>query len=272
MPTALVTGASSGIGLAFATELAARGYDLVLVARDPERLARAGERLRSRGVQVSELSADLGRRDDLSRVEAVFDEQAIDLLVNDAGFAAHDDLLDADWQRQVQALDVMCLAVLVLSGAAARAMAERGHGEIVNISSMNALIPVDNYSAVKAWVVTYTEALASRLNGTGVHANVTIAGWVKTDFHAAAGLERPHIPGWVWVPVASLVTQALGDVSRGRIRTVPTLHWRIAAWALQHGPLALSRAVSRKVRSGHDKNRIPTSPQHTQHAQEEGAA
>lgn len=229
----------------------------MLVARDRQRLDSAARAVHNKyRVQVDPVSADLSDRDDIARVEKLFATRRIDLLVNDAGFAAHDDLLDEDWSAQARALDLMCLAVLVLSGAAARQMVARGSGEIINISSMNSLIPADNYAAVKAWVNSYTEGLAARLAGTGVHANVTITAWVKTQFHAAAGLDRPNIPDWVWVPVRSLVKLALRDVRRGKIRSVPTLRWRLAAWALQHGPLVLPRRVSTWVRSEHDNNRI----------------
>lgn len=257
MATALVTGGSSGIGCAFATELASQGYDLVLVARGAKRLGSAAQALRDKyGVQVDELGADLSNTDDVQRVAQIFSTKRIDLLINGAGFAAHDDLLAEDWSGQQRAFDVMGLGVLVLSGAAAREMVKRGHGGIINIASVNALIPADNYSALKAWTINYTEGLAARLAGTGVHVNVTIAAWVKTDFHAAAGLARPHIPKWAWVPVDSLVKLALADLKRGKIRSVPTLRWRIAVWVLQHGPLSWQRKISHWVRSEHDKNRL----------------
>lgn len=252
MATALVTGGSSGIGYAFAQKLAARGDDLVLVARDEPKLRSAAETLRTLyGIDVDTVVADLASRTDLQRIERLLAERPVDTLVNNAGFAAHDDLLDHDWSRQETAFDVMCLAVLVLSGAAARAMIARGHGEIVNVSSLNALISADNYSAVKGWVLGYTQALDARLDATGVHATAVLPGWVKTNFHAAAGLSRPHIPGWAWIEPAEVADCALDAVRRGRTVCVPTTRWRIAAWALRHGPDALPRLVARSVRSGH---------------------
>ncbi len=252
MATALVTGGSSGIGYAFAQKLAARGDDLVLVARDEPKLRSAAETLRTLfGVHVETVVADLASRDDLKRIERLLADRPIDTLVNNAGFAAHGDLLDEDWSAQETAFDVMCLAVLVLSGAAARAMVGRGHGEIVNISSINALICADNYSSVKSWVLSYTRALNARLEHTGVHATAVLPGWVKTNFHAAAGLRRPHIPGWLWVEPADVASSALEAVHRGQVLCVPTVRWRFAAWVLRHGPDALPRFVARSVRSGH---------------------
>ncbi|WP_091968774.1 SDR family NAD(P)-dependent oxidoreductase [Propionibacterium cyclohexanicum] len=252
MATALVTGGSSGIGYAFAQQLAARGDDLVLVARDEPKLRSAAETLHTLfGVDVETVVADLSVREDLVRVERLLGDREIDTLVNDAGFACHGDLLDEDWSVQAAAFDVMCLAVLVLSGSAGRAMSARGRGEIINVSSINALLGADNYSAVKRWMVSYTEALAGRLAGTGVRASVVLPGWVKTNFHSAAGLERPHIPGWLWVKPSQVAASALDAVRRGAVICVPTVRWRIAAWALRHGPDALPRVVARSVRSGH---------------------
>ena len=192
MATALVTGGSSGIGLAFAHALAARGDDLVLVARDGSRLDAAAQQLRARhGVAVETLPADLADVAGIRTVEAFIDAHEIDVLVNSAGFAAHADLLDADWSGHAGALTAMALAVLVLSGAAGRQMVRRGAGGIVNVASVNALIDADVYSATKRWVVSYTEALAGRLAGTGVHATVVLPGWARTNYHAAAGMRRP---------------------------------------------------------------------------------
>ncbi|MFT8395649.1 SDR family NAD(P)-dependent oxidoreductase [Propionibacterium sp.] len=252
MATALVTGGSSGIGYAFARKLAERGDELVLVARHEDRLRAAAETLHTTyGVTVDTVVADLSSRDDLLAVERIFAERPIDVLVNNAGFAAHAKLLDEDWSNQAKALDVMCLAVLVLSGAAARTMTSRGVGRIINISSVNALIGTDNYSAVKRWMITYTQALDLELAGTGVHATVALPGWVKTNFHQAAGLDRPHIPGWLWVSPEEVAESVLADADRGQVLCVPTTRWKVAAWVLRHGPDALVKCVSNAVASGH---------------------
>ncbi|WP_316668480.1 SDR family NAD(P)-dependent oxidoreductase [uncultured Propionibacterium sp.] len=254
MSSALVTGGSSGIGLAFAHALAARGDDLVLVARDESRLEAAAQQLRARhGVAVETLSADLADQDGIRTVEALVDAHEIGTLVNNAGFAAHTDLLDADWSGQAEALNAMALAVLVLSGAAARQMIGRGTGEIINVASVNALIDADVYSATKRWVISYTEALAGRLAGTGVHATAVLPGWVRTNYHAAAGMRRPHLPGWAWVEPDQVAAEALGAVARGRTQTTPKAVWKAAAWMLRHGPAGLARLVADRVRSGHDR-------------------
>ncbi|RLP07113.1 SDR family NAD(P)-dependent oxidoreductase [Propionibacterium australiense] len=254
MSTALVTGGSSGIGLAFADALAARGDDLVLVARDTARLEAAARQLRGRHrVTVETLSADLTSLDGIRSVESFIESHEIATLVNNAGFAAHTDLLGADWSGQVDALNAMALAVLVLSGAAGRQMTGRGAGEIVNVSSINALIDADVYSATKRWVIGYTEALAGRLSGTGVHATVVLPGWVRTNYHAAAGMRRPHLPGWAWTSPGQVAAEALAAVAAGRVQVTPKAIWKVAGWVLRHGPAWLPRRVAAGVRRGHDK-------------------
>ena len=170
MATALVTGGTAGIGAVFARQLAQRGHDLVLVARDQTRLETAAADLRRRGVEVEVLVADLADRSDVQRVvDRVADPlRPVDLVVNNAGFGVHGSLLSGDVAEHEQALAVMCRAVLVLSAAAGKAMCSRGRGAIVNVSSVAGFVTMGSYSAVKSWVTTFSEGLAGELSGTGV--------------------------------------------------------------------------------------------------------
>lgn len=250
MPTALVTGGTSGIGLAFAAELAERGHDLVLVARDPARLQQTASELTGRfGCRVETLTADLAVRADLDPIVARLTDpqRPVDVLVNNAGFGLNASLLDADVTVQEQAMAVMCTAVLILGGAAGRAMKSRGRGTIINVSSVSAWIIKGNYSAIKRWVLTYTQALALELAGTGVQATAVCPGWVKTDLHERAGVSRPKLPGWAWVDATEVARTALAAAGRGKVVAVPTRRWRLAVWALEHGPAALPRYISRKI-------------------------
>lgn len=250
MASALITGGTSGIGLAFADELAGRGMDLVLVARDEQRLAQAAEDLtRRHGVQVETIRADLGVRADLDPViERLTDgDRPVDVLVNNAGFGLNASLLDPDTSIQERAMDVMCTAVLILAGAAGRAMVERGRGTIINVASVSAWILKGNYSAIKQWVLTYTKALALELDGTGVQATAVCPSWVKTELHARAGVARPKLPGWAWVEASEVARCALSAAQHGRVVAVPSGVWRIAVWFLDHGPEALPRYVARKI-------------------------
>jgi uncharacterized protein len=250
MPTALITGASSGIGAAFARTLAGRGHALVLVARDTERLEAAAESLRSEyAVEVEVLPADLSDRADVARVaERVADaDRPVDLLVNNAGFGLNSRLTGPDLSEQERALNVMCRAVLLLSGAAGRAMRERGSGAIVNVSSLAGFFSIGGYSAVKAWVTAYTEALAVELAGTGVTATAVCPGFVHTEFHDRADLDMSMLPAAGWTDVEDVVRLGLRDAARGRVVSVPTLRYRTVSGLARHAPRAVIRRVSRGV-------------------------
>ncbi len=186
MATALVTGGTSGIGAEFARSLAARGFDLVLVARDRARLESIAAELHAAlGIQVEVLQADLAVRSEVQRVADRLTDAArpIEFLVNNAGFGVHSSLLSEDTSAHEHALDVMVRAVLILGGAAARAMRARGHGSILNVSSVAAFMTMGSYSAIKGWVASYSEGLAVELRGSGVTVTALCPGWVRTEFH-----------------------------------------------------------------------------------------
>lgn len=251
MATALITGGTSGIGHGFARELAARGHDLVLVARDTERLERiASELSAAHGVEVEVMTADLSVRDDVTRVADRLEDQArpVDLLVNNAGFGLHSRVLDkSELDLHKRALDVMCFAVLELAAAAGRAMKERGSGAIINVSSTSAAIFSGNYSAIKAWVRTFSSGLALELRDTGVTVTALLPGWVKTEFHDRAGIKATNLPPIVWIDVDTLVRQCLADVARGRVESIPTLKWKVAMFVGDHGPRGFTRWFTRQL-------------------------
>lgn len=252
MATALVTGGTSGIGATFARTLAARGDDLVLVARDETRLQAMADELRAaHGVAVEVLAADLSDRDQVGTVaDRLADpERPIDLLINNAGFGLHSRLLDPDTSTHERALDVMCRAVLVLGGAAGRAMRDRGHGAIVNVGSTAGFVTMGHYSAVKSWVIVYSEGLANELRDTGVQVTALCPGWVRTEFHERAGINVSKLPGPVWIDGQRLVDECLADVSKGRIISIPTKRYSVAIFAARLAPRRVIRAISRGLSS-----------------------
>src|SRR5690606_28262611 len=181
MATALITGASAGLGLEFAWQLATARHDVVLVARNAERLERLATQLRAAaGVRAEVLPADLAVREDVERVAERLraTERPVSLLVNNAGIGSNSRFLAADVAEEERALALMVRAVMVLSHAAATAMVERGRGAILNVSSIAALMASGPYSAHKAWVRTFTEGLAVELRDTGVTATVLQPGFV----------------------------------------------------------------------------------------------
>jgi short-subunit dehydrogenase len=253
MATALITGGTSGIGAAFARALAARGDDLVLVARDAERLAEMAAEIKERyAVDVEVISADLGDREDTMRVaERVGSaEQPVDLLVNNAGFGVHARLTAVDPAPHDYAFDVMCRAVLILAGAAARAMTARGGGAIINVSSTAGFVTMGSYSAIKAWATSFSESLAVELTGTGVTVTALCPGYVRTEFHQRAEINAAKIPGPAWLDADVLVAACLQDVARGRVVSIPSARYKVGIFFARHAPRRAVRAVSRKLSSG----------------------
>ncbi len=250
MATALVTGGTSGIGAQFARQLAARGFDLVLVARDADRLASSAAELHAaHGINVETLRADLADAGDVDRVAArVADpEHPVDFLVNNAGFGVHQRFADGGIEIHEHAFSVMCRAVLVLSAAAARAMTSRGRGAILNVSSLQSLLTTGSYSAIKAWVTSFTQSLAVELHGTGVTVTALLPGWVSTEWHARAGVRTSSIPDWLWTDPERVVRIALRDVDRGRVICIPTVRYRVLGWFARHLPRSTVRWISRRI-------------------------
>ena len=250
MPTALITGGTSGIGAAFARALAERGHDLVLVARDAERLRACADEFTERyGVHVEILPADLAVPADVQRVADRLEssERPVDVLVNNAGYGLHVKLLDDKPDEHRRAIDVMCLAVLVLGGAAGRAMKARGHGLIINIASLAAYISQGAYSPIKAYVLAYSEGLANELHGTGVTVTAVNPGWVKTEFHQRAGIKTSSIPQFIWVDSDRVAAEALADADKGRVISVPTKRWKLQKLVARHAPRSTVRWASRML-------------------------
>ncbi|HYJ76637.1 MAG TPA: SDR family oxidoreductase [Kineosporiaceae bacterium] len=246
MPTsnqiALVTGATAGIGNAFARALAARGTDLVLVARDAERLEAVAAALRAEhGVDVEVLVADLVDRAQLETVAERLRDGArpVGMLVNNAGFAVKQWFVGGDVAAEERLLDVLVRAVLVLSAAATPGMVERGRGAVVTVSSVAGFLPGGTYSAAKAWATTFTMSLAAELRGSGVTATALCPGYVHTEFHGRAGIRMERLPEWVWLDADELVAQCLRDVERGRSISVPGRLYKLAVVAQRHLPLRL---------------------------------
>lgn len=251
MGTALVTGASAGLGLEFAWQLATARHDVVLVARDAERLERLASQLRAAaGVHVEVLAADLT---DPVALDTVADrlrspDHPVGLLVNNAGMGLHQRFVGADLAREQRALDLMVRSVLVLCHAAAPGMVERGRGAILNVASVAALMASGTYSAHKAWVRTFTEGLAAELRGTGVTATALCPGLTHTEFHERAGISEQSYPEIAWLGAERVVATALADVRRGAVISTPSLRYRVASGALRVMPRSMVRQLA-SVRS-----------------------
>jgi len=252
MSTALVTGATSGIGLAFCRELAERGNDLVIVARRRARLENVSDELRARhSVNVEILAADLSKRAQLRRVaDRVADrDRPIDLLVNNAGFGTSRSFLKGELADEEAMFDVLCRAVMVLSHAGALSMRERGRGAIVNVSSVAGFIPMGTYGAAKGWTLAFTETLAHELAGSGVSATVLCPGFTRTEMHEHADGEASKLPKVMWLEPDRLVRDCLDDVKAGKVISVPGVQYKLIAGVAEVAPRGLVRALSRGAAS-----------------------
>jgi len=248
-PVALVTGASSGIGLEFARQLAERGHDLVLVARDHGRLEGVAQELKQSYAAESEvLVADLTDRLALQAVADRVSDAArpVDVVVNNAGFAIKGSFLRNDVGVEERQLEVLVGAVLVLSHAAGRGMRERGRGTIINVSSVAGFMSSGTYSAAKAWVTTFTRGLASELAGSGVRVTALCPGFTHTEFHERAGIRKTG-PSFLWLDAKGLVADCLDDVEKGRVVSVPGLQYKAAVAALGLLPQSIVGGVVRRV-------------------------
>lgn len=224
-PLALITGASSGIGAAFARALAARGYDLILVARRQSRLEElAAELAAAHGTRAEVLPADLLDEVGLRLVEAR--AEALDLLVNNAGFGVHGFFWETDAEAQDKMHRLHVVATSRLSHAALPGMVARGRGAIVNVSSVAGFLPAaisSTYGATKCWMNAFTEGLSLELKtaGSPVKVQALCPGFTYTEFHDVAGMDRGVIPAWLWLKAEDVVAASLDGLERGTLFVVP---------------------------------------------------
>ncbi|MCF3103453.1 SDR family oxidoreductase [Streptomyces roseoverticillatus] len=248
MTTVLITGATAGIGAAFARRLAGDGHDLVLVARDEERLGRHATELHDRhGVEVEVLPADLSQDEGIEAVEARLRdrERPVHLLVNNAGFGNKGGYLEVPLADELKMLKVHCEAVLRLTSAAVEGMRERKRGAVVNVASVAAFVPRGTYGASKSWVVQFTQGAARDLARSGVRLMALCPGFVRTEFHQRAGMGTDNVPGWLWLDADKVVTAALRDLSQGKTLSVPDPRYKAMTGLMKLAPRrVVSRATS----------------------------
>lgn len=225
--TAVITGASSGIGALYAERLARRGYAVVLVARNAERLAAVADRIRTlTGRDPEVMIADLERGADLQRVAARLQEPDVRMLVNNAGFGLTGPLIESDPARIEAMIRLNVSAVTTLSLAAARAFAQRGSGSLIQIASIVALAPEllnGAYSATKAYVLNLSQALHAELRDKGVRVQVVLPGATSTEFWDIAGTAVEHLPAQIVMSAADLVDAAIAGFDAGEVVTIPSL-------------------------------------------------
>ncbi|MEU6037369.1 SDR family oxidoreductase [Actinomadura sp. NPDC047616] len=255
MPTALITGATAGIGSAFARRLASDGFDLVLLARDAERLERAARELGDvYAVRAEVLAADLAADEGLAAAERRV-RDGVDLLVNNAGFGHGGRFLDVPLDNELRMLRVHCEAVLRLTHAALPGMLERGRGGVVNVSSTAAFLVRGTYGASKAWVVSFSKGVAEDIAARGDHDVRVMAlcpGFVRTEFHERAGMDVSGIPEALWLDKDMVVDTALRDLRRGVRVSVPGVQYKAVVGLSRLVPSSLVGRVSSRVGRRYD--------------------
>ncbi|QAY60791.1 SDR family NAD(P)-dependent oxidoreductase [Microbacterium protaetiae] len=253
MVTALVTGASSGLGAQYARELAARGADIVLVGRNRAALESVATQVRERGREAQVLVADLLDPVALAAVASrVADAQhPIEILVNNAGIGMSLAFERNDVEAEVAHLRLHDEVPLRLMHAALPAMLERGHGRILNVASIAAFLPRSTYGAVKQWLVSFSRWANVRYAPRGVTVTAVCPGFVHTNFHERLGLPpgQEGIPGWMWLDASTVVRQSLRDLARGRAVSVPSLRYKLVRRVLPLLPDRLLAGLGERGRT-----------------------
>ncbi|MFT4299598.1 MAG: SDR family NAD(P)-dependent oxidoreductase [Aeromicrobium sp.] len=246
---ALVTGATAGIGKSFAFALAARSDDLVLVARDAARLESIAAELRAaHGVEVDVLPADLTIEEDLARVARAVasTERPVDLLVNNAGSSLAGWFGTTEITDEDRQLDLLVRAPMHLMDAAIKAMSLRGHGAVVNVTSVAAFTPRGAYSAHKIWLTNLSQWADWQYAAQGVRVMALAPGFTRTEFHQRGNMDVSGVPRWMWLDADRLVADALRDLDRGKSLSIPSKRYKVLSLLARHAPTALvARAAKR---------------------------
>ena len=233
-PRTLITGASAGIGTAFAERLAKDGYDLVIVARRRERLEELAQRLMNQHkVNVDVLVADLGKPDDMKMVEKrIAEDSALELLINNAGFGAYMPFVELDPDRAEELINLQVLAVTRLTHAALPGMIERGNGSIINVSSRLAfsgsmgsaqMVKRATYAGTKSFINTFSQLIQSEIEGTGVQVQALCPGVVATEFHTIQGTDSSRFPAAIVMSAEDVVEASLTGLKLMEVICIPAL-------------------------------------------------
>ncbi|MCC3272353.1 SDR family NAD(P)-dependent oxidoreductase [Arthrobacter zhangbolii] len=238
--TAVITGATSGIGAEFARRLAERGYNLVLTGRDTGRLADAAARLAEQySVKTEYIGADLSTEDGVAAVARRVQEPDVRILVNNAGYGLKNDFARNDLDAEVDHLNVLVTAPLKLSHAALNAMQAGGGGRIINVASLAGLLPRGTYSAAKAWLINFSRWANIYYKDRGITVTAVCPGFVHTEFHQRMQMDKSVYPKWMWLQVEQVVREGLADAFAGKGMSIPSRRYRVVAAVSKLAPQTL---------------------------------
>ena len=251
MATALVTGATAGIGAAYADLLAKAGFDLVLVARDLPRLNTVANNLKkSYKIKVETIKADLTKPMQLANVEKRLANAAkpIEVLINNAGFGIKDSFLDSELKREQELLDVLVTAPMRLTHAVLPLMVKRNSGIVVNVSSIASWIAGGTYSSAKSYLTVFSEYLNNELKGTKVKVSALCPGFTRTEFHQRGKMRMTGLPNFMWLDANKLVAKSWSDAQKNKAVSVPGFQYKTLAIIAQYAPRPLVRKIGISVR------------------------
>ena len=251
MATALITGATAGIGASYANLLAKEGFDLILVARDLPRLNKVAKELNKRfGVKTQCIKADLTKPSQLAKVEKrVADlKKPIDVLVNNAGFGIKDSFTASNLDKEQELLDVLVTAPMRLTHAVLPVMVKRNTGIIVNVSSVASFIAGGTYSAAKSYLTVFSESLHTELRGTNVKISALCPGFTRTEFHARGRMKMTALPKFMWLNSDELVNKSWKYAKANRVICIPGWQYKILSAIARNAPRPIVRKVGMNVR------------------------
>ncbi len=254
--TALITGATVGIGESFARLLASHGYDLVLVARDEARLNERAAFLREKfSIAVEVLRADLTIPNDCQKVENRLSDETspITVLINNAGFGIKSSFTVSALKDEADLLDVLVRAPMHFMHAAIPGMLHRGSGTIINVSSVAGWIAGGTYSAAKAYLTTLSESLHTQLQGSGVTVTALCPGYTRTEFHERGGMRMSGLPNFIWLSSDRVAGDGWKAAKSGKALSIPGWLYLILSGIARYGPRPWIRKLGMSVRLGQRK-------------------
>ena len=250
-PIALVTGATAGIGAAFAEHLAQLGHDLVITARDLARLEKTADELRSKhGVEVEVIKADLATNEGIRTIELRLENisRPIEVLINNAGFGINKSFSVSDRQSENDLLDVLVRAPLRFMHAVLPAMKERDSGTIINVSSVASWIAGGSYSAAKSYLTVMSESLHTELLGTNVKVHALCPGFTRTEFHQRGRMKMSGLPEFLWLDASEVVATAWRSSQKGTALSIPGSQYKLLTFLMRYLPRPFVRKVGMNAR------------------------
>ena len=251
MATALITGATAGIGAAYAKLLAKEGFDLVLVARDLPRLKGVAKELsKLYKIKAETIKADLTKPAQLAKVEKRLanNSKPIEVLINNAGFGLKDSFLVSNLAREQELLDVLVTAPMRLSHAVLPGMIKRNSGSIVNVSSVASFIAGGTYSAAKSYLTVFSEYLHTELRDTNIKVSALCPGFTRTEFHARGKMKMSGLPNYMWTTVDQVVAKSWRYVKAGKLICIPGWQYMLLSSIARIAPRPLVRKLGIKIR------------------------